>query len=132
MDYRNYDSSKHDKCQACDTTGKGTTYMGMGGDHDGKEWTCSKCQGKGYTPKPILERYDGETFEGTLPGGQRYSIVPTPVFHEGGTVPPDCDLVVILRKRAGAAYAAGDDARAQRLRAAAEVLEEAAGLPEGS
>lgn len=64
------------------------------------EVRCSKCGGRGWlTPPPLA----------------------------APQTPPDlksdADIVQTLRTRSGAAYAAGDDERAQRLRQAADLVE---------
>ena len=60
----------------------------------------------------ILEAMQGR-------GAERRAQATTPPVAE----PPDSDLLQQLRARSGAAYAAGDDERASRLRRAAEILQ---------
>lgn len=56
MNGATFDASKHVKCQGCRGEGKVTLNFGAMGDHDGFSTTCSKCQGKGYTNKPVVTR----------------------------------------------------------------------------
>lgn len=102
---RTWDSTKRVKCEACRGAGRATPYYGMGGDHDAPERDCSKCRGQGHLPKPAPATAP------VSPPDER----PAPL-----TLP---DLASALRAQAGAAYAAGDDALATRLREAATIVE---------
>lgn len=92
--HRDFDSRVHEECPACHGKGKGETYMGMMGDHDGHPWTCSSCAGRGFRERVVAK---------------------APLA--------DADLAKELRERSGLAYGFGDDARAIRLRNAADLIE---------
>lgn len=80
--------------------------------------TCPKCHGKG-------------SYEAYMGGMSDHDPVKVRCPCQTATVPPvappeskpDADLAATLRARSGAAYAQGDDARAIRLRNAADIIE---------
>lgn len=90
-------------------------------EHDARGYRirpCSKCKGNGF-----YEAYMGGMSDHD-PIRIRCACQGTP---KGATSPPDsppdADLAQTLRARSGAAYATGDDARAIRLRNAADLIE---------
>jgi hypothetical protein len=80
---------------------------------------CSKCQGKGYYEAYMGGMSDHDPVRIKCSCG----LVPATAPVAPPEAKADVDLAKELRARSGAAYAQGDDARAIRLRNAADLIE---------
>ena len=96
-------------------------------EHDAKGYRmkpCSKCKGKGYYEAYMGGMSDHDPVRVACSACRvGTELKPGEVHWTAPVATPDADIASTLRTRSGAAYAAGDDARAIRLRNAADLVE---------